>query len=89
MLRRLRFRERAAPAALVVTGEGAVDATTSTGKAPHEALQACRAMQKRCVVFGGRVEVELDGAEVVALSGDPSRTRDDLVALGERLSGEA
>jgi glycerate kinase len=89
VLRRLGFRDRAARADLVVTGEGAVDATTSTGKAPYEALQACRALEKRCVVFGGRVEVELDGAEVVALSGDPSRARGDLVALGERLSGQA
>ena len=89
VLLRLRFRERAARADVVVTGEGAVDATTSMGKAPYEALQACRGMRRRCVVFGGRVEVELDGAEMVELSGDPGRAREDLVALGERLSGQA
>jgi glycerate kinase len=89
VLRRLVFRGRAARADLVITGEGTVDATTSTGKAPYEALQVCRALRRRCVVFGGRVELELDGAEVVALSGDPRRARDDLVALGEQLSGQA
>ena len=89
VLHRLRFRDRAARADLVVTGEGAVDTTTSTGKAPYEALQACRALRRRCVVFGGRVEVELDGAEMVELSGDPGRAREDLAALGERLSGQA
>jgi hypothetical protein len=40
----------------------------------------------RCVVFGGRVEVELDGVETIALSGDPSRAEADLVVLGERLA---
>jgi glycerate kinase len=89
VLRRLDFGARAAAADLVVTGEGAVDATTSTGKAPYEALLEARAARVRCVVFGGRVEVELPGAETVALSGDPRRARDDLAALGERLSGEA
>jgi hypothetical protein len=42
----------------------------------------------RCVVFGGRVEVDLAGAEVVALSGDPDRAAEDLRELGRRL-GEA
>lgn len=89
VLERLRFARRLRAADVVVTGEGAVDATTATGKAPFEALQECRAAGVRCVVFGGRVEVELDGAETVALSGDPGRARDDLVALGVRLSGQA
>lgn len=89
VLERLRFAHRLRAADVAVTGEGAVDATTTTGKAPFEALQECRAAGVRCVVFGGRVEVELDGAETVALSGDPSRARDDLAALGERLSREA
>jgi glycerate kinase len=89
VLRRLAFPARAAAADLVVTGEGAVDATTSTGKAPYEALAQARAAGTRCVVFGGRVEVELPGAETIALSGDPARARDDLIALGVRLSGEA
>jgi glycerate 2-kinase len=85
VLRRLGFCERARSADLVVTGEGKVDSTTTTGKAPYEALRVCRDLGSRCVVFGGVVETELEGAETVALSGDPARARDDLAALGERL----
>jgi glycerate 2-kinase len=87
VLERLEFRAHARRADVVVTGEGTVDATTVTGKAPGEALRLCRDEGVCCVVFGGRVQVELEGAETVALSGDPQRARDDLVALGERLSG--
>jgi glycerate 2-kinase len=87
-LRRLGFRARARQADLVVTGEGAVDNTTATGKAPGEALRVCREEGVRCVVFGGRVEAELAGAEIVSLSGDPALAAADLVALGERLSGK-
>ena len=65
---------------LVVTGEGRVDATTALGKAPGEVLRRSAGM--RCAVFGGVVEVELPGVEMFALSGDPARARDDLVALG-------
>jgi glycerate 2-kinase len=85
VLRRLGFCERARSADLVVTGEGKVDSTTTTGKAPYEALRVCGDLGSRCVVFGGVVETELEGAETVALSGDPARARDDLAALGERL----
>jgi glycerate kinase len=89
VLERLRFGDRVRAVDLVVTGEGTVDATTTTGKAPGEALRICLDEGVRCVVFGGRVEVELPGAKTVALSGDPARAADDLVALGERLSGQA
>jgi glycerate 2-kinase len=85
VLRRLDFRARAGMADLVVTGEGTVDETTATGKAPGEALRACRDEGVRCVVFGGRVEVDLEGAEVAALSGDPDRAAEDLLELGRRL----
>jgi glycerate kinase len=88
VLGRLRFRERVREADLVVTGEGAVDGTTATGKAPGEALRVCLDEGVRCVVFGGRVEVQLSGAEMIALSGDPARAADDLVELGERLSDQ-
>ncbi len=71
---------------LVVTGEGQVDRTTWTGKAPGRVALRCAQAGVRCVVFGGRVEVELEGAETVALSGDPARAVDDLVALGRRLA---
>ena len=89
VLGRLRFRERVREADLVVTGEGKIDGTTTTGKAPGEALRVCLDEGVRCVVFGGRVGIELAGAETIALSGDPTRAADDLVALGERLSRQA
>jgi glycerate 2-kinase len=73
----------AAAFGLVVTGEGRVDATTSLGKAPGEVVR--RSAGTRCVVFGGVVEQDVPGAETVALSGDPERARDDLVALGRDL----
>ena len=68
---------------LVVTGEGRVDATTALGKAPGEVVR--RSTGTRCVVFGGIVEAVVPGAEMVALSGDPARAADDLVALGRSL----
>ena len=86
VLARLRFREHVRDADLVLTGEGTVDGTTTTGKAPGEALRVCLDEGIRCVVFGGRVEVQLSGAEMTALSGDPARAAEDLVELGERLS---
>jgi hypothetical protein len=45
-----------------------------------------RAAGKRCVVFGGRVEVELAGVEMVSLSGDPALAELDLVGLGGRVA---
>jgi glycerate 2-kinase len=87
VLRRLDFRARVRRADLVITGEGKVDQTTETGKAPGEALHACREEGVRCVVFGGRVEIELADAEVVVLSGDPKLAAEDLRELGRRLGG--
>jgi glycerate kinase len=73
------------PFALVVTGEGTVDATTTRGKAPGEIARRCVDAGVRCVVFGGRVVEPVDGVETVPLSGEPARARDDLRELGERL----
>jgi glycerate 2-kinase len=84
VLEELRFDPR--PFGVVVTGEGTVDETTARGKAPGEIAARCARAGVRCVVFGGRVRVPVAGAETVALSGDPARARDDLVALGERLA---
>ncbi len=78
------FRERAARADLVVTGEGTVDRTTFDGKAPGEVARECERLGVACVLFGGRVE---DGIEARALSGDPARARDDLEELGLGLGG--
>ncbi len=74
---------------LVVTGEGQVDRTTATGKAPGEVARRCREAGVRCVVFGGRIVEPLEGVENVPLSGDPARAREDLVALGEQLAHQA
>ena len=71
---------------LVVTGEGAVDRTTTRGKAPGAVAGRCREADVRCVVFGGRVLEPVEGVETASLSGDPGRARDDLVALGARLA---
>ncbi len=68
---------------LVVTGEGRVDATTVLGKAPGEVAR--RSAGVGCVVFGGVVEAAIPGVETVALSGDPTRARNDLVELGRDL----
>jgi glycerate 2-kinase len=72
---------------VVVTGEGQVDATTAEGKAPGEVAARCAAAGVHCVVFGGRVLVEVAGAETVALSGDPKRAEPDLEDLGRTLAG--
>ncbi len=86
VLESIRFRERARSVDLVVTGEGKVDESTRRRKAPGEVLRVCREEGARCVVFGGRVEVELEGAEMAELSGSPERAREDLVALGRALA---
>jgi glycerate kinase len=82
VLEAIGFREQAARAALVVTGEGAVDRTSFAGKATGEAARVCAELGTRCVLFGGRVE---DGVEAVALGGDPARASEDLEDLGVRL----
>ncbi|MDX6493722.1 MAG: glycerate 2-kinase [Gaiellaceae bacterium] len=71
---------------LVVTGEGAVDATTLRGKAPGAVVRRCGVAGVPCVVFGGRVDVAIPGAETVTLSGDPARAPEDLRELGVRLA---
>ena len=88
VLEAVRFRERAARAALVVTGEGTVDRTTAEGKAPGAVLAACAELGRRCVVFGGRIVEAPAGADVRPLSGDPARAADDLRALGALLARE-
>jgi glycerate kinase len=85
VLETIGFVQRLDGADLAVTGEGQVDATTREGKAPGAVAAACRAAGVRCVVAGGRVVEPLPGVETVALSGDPSRTAEDLRLLGERL----
>lgn len=82
------FDERVRGVDLVVTGEGRVDATTREGKAPAAVVDRCLRAGVRCVVFGGSVSDDLDGAETVELSGDPTRAELDLEELGHRLASE-
>ena len=83
------LRERLRGAALVVTGEGTVDAASREGKVTGLVVSLAAEAGARCVVFGGRVEADLPPAETVTLSGDPSRAEEDLEELGERLGREA
>ena len=84
VLELIRFRDRVRPADLAVSGEGALDVTTTEGKAPWEARRTAEAQGVRCALFGGRVE--LDVPDVHALSGDPHRARQDLQTLARRLA---
>jgi glycerate 2-kinase len=81
--------EQVRGAALVVTGEGTVDAASREGKVTGFVASLAAEAGARCVVFGGRVEADLPPAETVTLSGDPSRAEADLEELGERLGREA
>jgi glycerate kinase len=76
------FDELARDADLVVTGEGAVDATTLEGKAPGAVVRRCEQLGVRCVLFGGIVR---DGIEAHALSGRRALAGEDVVHLGEEL----
>jgi glycerate 2-kinase len=61
---------------LVVTGEGAVDATTFAGKAPGEVKRRCDEAGVRCELFSARDD----------FSGDPARAARDLEEYGEGLA---
>lgn len=77
------FDDRARDAALVVTGEGTVDATTFEGKAPGAVLRRCESLGVRCELFGGIVA---EGFTAHALSGRRALAGEDLVQLGEELA---
>jgi glycerate kinase len=77
------FDERARDAALVVTGEGTVDATTYEGKATGAVVRHCERLGVRCELFGGVVR---DGMRAHALSGRPELAGEDVVELGEELA---
>jgi glycerate kinase len=86
VLERIGFRALISGADLVVTGEGTVDRSSLEGKAVGEVVRVCEEAGVRCAVFGGAVVEPPRGVEVHALSGDPGRSAEDLVALGERLA---
>jgi glycerate 2-kinase len=82
------LRSRLEEAALAVTGEGTVDMASREGKVTGHVAALCAELDVRCVVFGGQVGAEIQGAETVALSGDPGHAAADLEELGERLGRE-
>jgi glycerate kinase len=83
VLDRIGFDDAARDAALVITGEGKVDATTFEGKGPGAVAAHCRRLGVRCELFGGLVDSGIDAHE---LSGDPGRAEDDLADLAEGLA---
>jgi glycerate kinase len=92
VLEAVRFEARVAGAALAVTGEGAVDLSSTEGKTPAGVAAACRRAGVPCVVFGGLVEpgaaaglYDLGASAVLRLSGRPEQSRADLTELGEAL----
>ena len=86
VLERIDFTAQARMADLVVTGEGAVDRSSTEGKAVGEVLHVCSELGVRCELFGGRVDEAPPGTQPHALSGDPDRAADDLVELGGLLA---
>ena len=83
--RALTPEDRALPGAMTLFPEGTLDATTLRGKAPFEVARRCARSHVLCVIFAGRIVEAPPEFETIALSGDPSRARQDLVALGRRL----
>ncbi|MDQ3859650.1 MAG: glycerate kinase, partial [Actinomycetota bacterium] len=93
VLEAVAFDDRVRGAALVVTGEGAVDRSSLEGKTVAGVLRASGRVGVPCAVFGGRVESAAardlraaGAATVCSLTGDRDRARGDLVELGERLA---
>jgi glycerate kinase len=82
----LGFDRRLAGCDVAVSGEGRIDETTREGKAPGVVAARCAAAGVHCVVFGGRVLEEVEGADTVSLSGDRSRAERDLQELGRHLA---
>ena len=65
-----------------------MDAASQEGKVTGLVAALAAEAGVRCVIFGGRVESDLPGAETVSLSGDPKRAEADLEELGEKLGRE-
>ncbi len=60
VMRETGFYERLAGVDLVLTAEGAVDAQSAAGKTVARVASASRAAGKPCVIFGGRVDDDVD-----------------------------
>jgi glycerate kinase len=86
------LQERIGAADLVVTGEGALDATSLGTKVVGEVLRLARLSGRRVAVVCGRAEVRPAGVEVAALVEEVGEAvalgdvRAALVGVGERLA---
>jgi glycerate kinase len=81
------FDRRADRAALVVTGEGRLDATTLEGKVAGEVARRCRHLGVAVHAVAGEVVDEPDLPERIGLdSVHPARTEDDLRAVARALA---
>lgn len=81
---------RVGEADLVITGEGCLDATTLTGKAPARMARLAAAAGTRCVAVVGRNELEASAASAagfseVAQAGNPDELCEAARKLTERL----
>ena len=82
------FSAGVAGADLVLTGEGAVDATSLEGKVPAAVVSACKRADVPVVVFGGRISAEgrrlyeLGATAILPLSGEIAQAALDLEELG-------
>lgn len=84
----LGFDERAAAAALVVTGEGRLDEQTLEGKAVSEVAAHCRAVGIPCYAVVGECALAADGLARLGLAGvSEATTLSELRAAGSRLAG--
>lgn len=82
--------DRAASASdLVITGEGAFDATSFQGKATGEVLSRCAALGVRALVVAGRVDTHRSGLHAVTCDGhgDPAQRLEDATAAA--ITGDA
>jgi glycerate 2-kinase len=80
------FHDRLPEVDLVVTGEGIVDRWSAEGgKSSGVVARACREAGVACVVFGGQILHDVEGAELYELSGDTELAAEDLVELGRLL----
>lgn len=87
VLERVGFDAALARADLLLTGEGAFDATSLTGKAVGEAVRRAQAARCKVVVVAGRAQ-DMIGVHVVDGGGRPLDAR-DLTALAARATREA
>jgi glycerate 2-kinase len=96
VLRETRFAERLEQAGLCLTGEGAIDRQTTSGKTVDRVVSACTAASVPCGVIGGSVDPDAadtlygrGAAAVVAASPGPGTLEDALRDAGPRVQAAA